>query len=289
MSLSSDATTSRADSANDAVRTQAPPSKREPTRSRDFVKSLERGLAVIRALGSQPRPMTLREVAEEAGIPRAASRRFLLTLAELSYVETDGRLFRLTPRVMELGYGYLSGLSLPDIALPHIERLVAEVEQPSEGAVLDEDEIVYVFRVPGPHIMTSVLNVGARMPAHATAMGKVLLAYLPDDEFTAYLKRADLRSYTPSTVTDGERLRADIERVRTDGYALVDQELEQGLVAVAVPVHDRQGEVVASINVSSSTVHHSAKSLAQAVLPALQTTAGEIEKDLAATARPNAL
>ncbi|MBN8870809.1 MAG: helix-turn-helix domain-containing protein [Solirubrobacterales bacterium] len=252
-------------------------------RSKDFVKSLERGLAVIRAMGSSNDPMTLSEVAARAGIPRAAARRFLITLSELSYVESDGRLFRLTPRVMELGYGYLSGLSLPDIAIPHAEWLVNETKQPSEGAILDGDEIVYVFRVPGPYIMSSNVNVGARMPAHATALGKMLLAGLSDDRLDELLKKIKFESYTERTVTDPARLKEDIERIRELGYSLVDQELEPGLCAIAVPIKTRKEDEPVAINVSSSIVHHTPESMVEEILPPLRTAADQIAADLAST------
>lgn len=237
---------------------------------------------MIRSLGSRHDAMTLSEVADHAEIPRAAARRFLITLTELGYVASDGKHFRLTPRVMELGYGYLSGLTLPDIALPHIERLVAEVKQSSEGAVIDRTEIVYILRVPGPLIMTSILNIGARMPAHATSMGKVLLSSLPKADLDRYFEQADLKRYTPNTITDAKALRKDLHRVQETGHAVVDQELEEGLCAVAVPIYDRNGSVPFAINVSSSTVHHSVKSLVEQVLPELRKTAAEIGGDLAA-------
>ncbi|MBN8867787.1 MAG: helix-turn-helix domain-containing protein [Solirubrobacterales bacterium] len=263
-------------------RNRGPVISGEPVeRSKDFVKSLERGLAVIRALGSSSDPMTLSEVAARAGIPRAAARRFLITLSELAYVESDGRLFRLTPRVMELGYGYLSGLSLPDLALPHVERLVNDTKQPSEGAILDADEIVYIFRVPGPYIMSSNVNVGARMPAHATALGKMLLAGLEEDDLSQYLAETEFDAFTERTVTDPKRLREDIDQVREQGYALVDQELEPGLCAIAVPIRTRSDDEPVAINVSSSIVHHSPESMVEVILPALQLTADQISADLA--------
>jgi len=251
------------------------------TRSKDFVKSLERGLSVIRALGTTSEAMTLSEVAAEAGIPRAAARRFLITLNELAYVDSDGKRFRLTPRVMELGYGYLSGLTLSDLAIPHAERLVTEVKQPSEGAVLDGEDIVYIFRVPGPFMLSSTVNVGARMPAHATALGKILLGHLSDAELDEYLEGAELRAYTDRTVTDAKQLRGDIAKARKDGFALVDQELEPGLCAIAVPIQSRNGDAQVAINVSSSIVHNSPETMVENVLPHLQKAAEDIAADLA--------
>jgi IclR family pca regulon transcriptional regulator len=145
-----------------------------------YVQSLQRGLAVIRAFDAGHPELTLSEVARLCGLTRAAARRFLLTLADLGYVRTDGRLFSLTPRVLELGYAFLSSLTLPEVAEPHLERLVAEVRESSSLSVLDGDDIVYVARVPTSRIMTVAINVGTRFPAYATSMGRVLLAALPD-------------------------------------------------------------------------------------------------------------
>src|SRR5215467_14516414 len=150
-------------------------------RSNDFVQSLERGLAVIRAFGPDRTRLTLSEVAREAGLTRAAARRFLLTLVELGYVRSDGREFSLRPRVLELGYAYLSGLTLPDVAGPHLEELVARLHESSSISILDGQHVVYVARVPTKRIMTVAISVGTRFPAYATSMGRVLLAALPPD------------------------------------------------------------------------------------------------------------
>src|SRR5688500_8804191 len=149
-------------------------------RGPDFVQSLERGLAVIRAFDASHSELTLSEVAASTGVTRAAARRFLLTLAVLGYVRSDGRLFSLTPRVLELGYAYLSSFSLPDVAEPHLEALVAEVNESSSVSVLDGDDVVYIARVPTSRIMTVAISVGTRFPAYATSMGRVLLAGLSD-------------------------------------------------------------------------------------------------------------
>src|SRR5512139_1746855 len=151
-------------------------------RGQDFVQSLERGLAVIRAFDRDHPELTLSEVATATGVTRAAARRFLLTLAELGYVRSDGRLFALTPRVLELGYAYLSSMSLPEVAEPHLEALVATVNESSSVSVLDGTDVVYVARVPTSRIMTVSISVGTRFPAYATSMGRVLLAGLDDAE-----------------------------------------------------------------------------------------------------------
>lgn len=256
-----------------------------PARPRDFVQSLERGLAIIRVFSAERPALTVTEIAEATGLTRAAARRFLLTLVELGYVATDGRYYELTPRVLELGYAFLSGLSFPEVALPRIERLVAEVGEASEAAILDGHEVVYVVRVPGPALMTIAVNVGARMPAYATALGRVLLAGLPDDRVAELLDEVEPKALLPRTITDRGELRAEIRRVREQGYALVDQELEEGLVAIAAPVHDRTGRVVAALNLSTHVGRKSAEEL-RAIVPALQRAAAEIEGDLAVAPAP---
>src|SRR4051812_26775817 len=183
-------------------------------RGEHFVQSLERGLAVIRAFGPEDPALTLSDVARRTNLTRAAARRFLLTLADLGYVRFDGKRFALTPRVLELGYAYLSSLSLPEIAAPHLERLAAEVRESSSVSVLDGDDIVYVGRVPTSRIMRVAINVGTRFPAYATSMGRVLLASLPEPALDSYLGRAELRRLTAHTVTDEAALRRELARIR---------------------------------------------------------------------------
>jgi IclR family transcriptional regulator, pca regulon regulatory protein len=246
----------------------------------DFVQSLERGLAVIRAFDADHPQLTLSEVARATGLTRAAARRFLLTLVELGYVRTDGRLFSLRPRVLELGYAYLSGLSLPEVALPHLEALVAEVHESSSLSVLDGEDVVYVARVPTKRIMTVAISVGTHFPAYATSMGRVLLAAQPDAWLDEYLGTADLRPLTRRTVTDPDRLRAVVQRTRAQGFALVDQELEEGLRSLAVPIHAEDGEVVAAVNVSAHASRGTSEAIRRLLLPPLQATALRIEEDL---------
>lgn len=253
-------------------------------RPREFIQSLERGLGIIRAFGPHAPEQTVSEIAAKTGLTRATARRFLITLIELGYIESDGRIFRLTPKVLELGYSFLSGLGFPDVALPHLERLVAEVDESSEASVLDGDHIVYVLRVPSSAVMTMAINVGARMPAHATSMGKVLLAALPDDELEAYLADAELQAYLPRTVTDASALRKQLDKVRAAGYALVDQELEEGLVAIAAPVHGRGGRAVGAINLSTHVMRRTVDSVRDELVGPLLATAKAIEADLAGVA-----
>lgn len=248
--------------------------------SGEFVQSLERGLAVIRSFGPDDPELTLSDVARRTELTRAAARRFLLTLVELGYVRTDGKHFALTPRVLELGYAYLSSLSLPEIAEPHLERLAATVHESSSVSVLDGDEIVYVGRVPTSRIMRVSINVGTRFPAYATSMGRVLLAALGADELAAYLERAEIVPLTARALGTPEALRAELDTIRRQGWALVDQELEEGLRSIAVPVRDSGGRVVAAVNVSAHASRASADSVRRDLLRPLLDTARRIESDL---------
>ncbi|GAA3756018.1 IclR family pca regulon transcriptional regulator [Spinactinospora alkalitolerans] len=256
-------------------------------RGEHFVQSLERGLAVIRAFSPQTPSMTLSEVARVTGLTRAAARRFLLTLADLGYVRTDGRMFALTPRVLELGYAYLSSAGLPEVAQPHLERLVAEVRESSSVSVLDGDDVVYVARVPTSRIMAVAINVGTRFPAYVTSMGRVLLAGRPAAELDAYLERLEPQRLTAHTVTSPTRLRAEIERVRGQGWSIVDQELEEGLRSVAAPIRDRNGAVIAAVNVSAHASRTAVEDIRRDLLPPLLATAARIEADLEIATRGN--
>jgi IclR family pca regulon transcriptional regulator len=253
----------------------------EKQRDSDYVQSLDRGLSVIRSFGPHHAEQTLSEVARRTDLTRAAARRFLLTLVRIGYMQTDGKVFRLTPRVLNLGYAYLSGLSLSALAAPHLEDLVREVRESSSMAVLDDTDVVYVARVPTARIMAVDIQVGTRFPAHVTSMGRVLLAALPDARLDEVLSTASLTAYTASTLTDPAALRKVIEQVRSRGYALVVGELEEGLISVAAPVRDRQGETVAAVNVSSLVTRTTRKKMETAMLPRLLSCVQDIELDLA--------
>ncbi len=254
-------------------------------RSPEFVQSLERGLAVICAFDRSRPELTLSEVAAVTGVTRAAARRFLLTLADLGYVRNDGRFFSLSPRVLELGYAYLSSLSLPEVAEPHLEALVAEVNESSSVSVLDGCDVVYVARVPVSRIMTVAINVGTRFPAYVTSMGRVLLAGMPDDELGRYLDTLVVRPLTARTVGSAKALKTEIQRVRAQGWSIVDQELEEGLRAVAAPIRDRTGRTVAAVNVSAHASRSSLESMRRDLVPPLLAAAARISADLPANSR----
>jgi IclR family pca regulon transcriptional regulator len=252
-------------------------------RGAHYIQSLERGLAVIRAFDADRSALTLSDVARATGLTRAAARRFLLTLADLGYVRTDGRLFSLTPRVLELGYSYLSGQTLPQLAQPHLERLSRTVRESTSVSVLDGTDIVYVARVPTARIMSVAITVGTRFPAYAASMGRVLLAGLPPAELDAYLASVRPEPLTTRTVRDAGALRTELEAVRAQGWAIVDQELEDGLLAVAAPITDRSGRTVAAVNVSLHAARSSVESIRRDTLPALLDTAAAISADLRAS------
>ncbi|MEN3265715.1 IclR family transcriptional regulator C-terminal domain-containing protein [Pseudonocardia sp.] len=245
----------------------------------EHVRSLARGLAVIRAFDAERPEQTLSEVARRTGLPRAATRRFLLTLVDLGYVRTDGRLFALTPRVLELGYAYLSSLSLPEIAAPHLEALVRQVQESASVSVLDGADVVYVARVPTSRIMTVAITIGTRFPAYATSMGRVMLAALPPAERSARLATLRPQPLTDRTLTDPAALGQELDVVRDAGFCVVDQELELGLRSISVPVRDAGGTVIAAVNVSTRA---GSRDVVRDVLPELRACAAAIEADLAA-------
>lgn len=203
---------------------------------------------------------------------------------ELGYVRTDGRLFALRPKILELGYAYVSSMSLPEVAMPHLERLVEKVHESSSVSVLDGDEVVYVARVPARRIMRIAIAVDTRFPAYATSMGRVLLAGQSDDWLDGYLATAALRTITDRTIVDARKLRAELLQVRRDGYAIVDQELEEGLRSVAAPIRDGSGSVIATVNLSTHTSRGTVELMRGTMLESLLETAGAIQSDYCAAA-----
>ncbi|MGK5448413.1 IclR family transcriptional regulator domain-containing protein [Streptomyces radiopugnans] len=253
----------------------------------EFVESLARGLGVLAAFDGSRGGMTLTALAEATGLARATVRRSLITLEHLGYVTVagDGRLFHPEPRVLELGYAELSCLTLPEIAQPHLVSLVERVHESASMSVLVGDDIQYAARVPTVRIMSVDITVGTRFPAYATSMGRVLLAGLPREERTERLRRVDPEPLTRHTVTSRERLAGILEQVARDGYALVEEELEEGLRSLAVPVRDRTGRVVAAVNVSTHTSRRTAERAGEELLPALHEAAEKITADLRAAGR----
>ncbi len=246
----------------------------------EFVESLARGLTVLTAFGDGRAELTLSAVAEATGLARATARRALITLEHLGQVEVRQRAFRLTPGVLALGYPGLSRTTLSEIASPHLGTLVQQVHDSASLAVLDGDAIQYTARVATGRIMSVDIGIGTRFPAYATSMGRVLLAGLAPDDRTAVLRRTGLRALTPRTVTSLPELGAILARVRDDGYALVDEELEEGLCSLAVPVRDRGGRVVAALNVAMHSSRRTVEQCLTEVLPELLAAAARVEADL---------
>jgi IclR family transcriptional regulator, pca regulon regulatory protein len=252
---------------------------------RDYVRSLERGLSVIRTLGRPGPGMTLAEAARELHLTRASARRTLVTLERMGYLRSDDRRYTLTPKVVELGHGYRSGLALPDIARPHLQELMHETDEFCSVSVLDGDETLCVARVAPARIMNVAMAVGTRLRAYATCVGRVLLAELSAEDLDGYLARVELQALTPVTLVSPAELQRELDRVRRQRFALVDQELERGLRSVATPIRDAAGRVVAAANVGAQAGRVTVATLRRALLPSLRTAVDSIERDFA-VARP---
>jgi IclR family transcriptional regulator, pca regulon regulatory protein len=246
-----------------------------------YVQSFARGLAVIRAFNAERPEQTLTDVAAATGLTRAGARRILLTLQTLGYVEAEGRLFRLTPRILDLGFAYLTSMPFWNLAEPVMEDLSAQVHESCSAAVLDRSEIVYVLRVPTHKIMTINLSIGSRLPAYCTSMGRVLLAALDDDALDATLGLAPLYAHTQRTITDRDELKKAIALVRRQGWAIVDQELEVGLISLSAPIRNRQGRVIAAMNISGNAQRNSAKQMVKTFLEPLQNAAQTVSEMVA--------
>lgn len=248
--------------------------------SRDYVSSLARGLDVLRAFNRTRRKMTLSEVAAETGNTRAGARRILLTLVREGYAVADGRLFDLTPQVLELGFSVLSSKGTWDIARPFIEHLSDEMRESVSAAILDQYDVVYVSGSQFHRVISVGITVGRRFPAHATATGRVLLAGLPEDQWPHMLETIPLTRMNERTVTDRSAFRDILIDVRNKGWSLVDQELETGLMSVAVPLYLSSGAMAGSINVGVPSLRMTTAQMVDDILPKLQETVGKINMAL---------
>lgn len=246
--------------------------------SRHFVRSAARVLEIIRAFDADHPRMTLSEVAAHVDLDRSTTRRFLLTLRDLGYVAQGRHDFALTPRILELGYAYLSGMPLVEVARPYVQQLADLLHETASLTVLDGDDVVYLDLASSGRITALRIKVGTRFPAHVTSMGRVLLAGLADTQLDAALKRLSTTSARGQQRTYDE-LRAEVFRAREQGWAIVDQELDDGLVGVAAPVTDRHGAVLAAINVSVHAVREPHTHVLESYVPALQDAAAAIARD----------
>lgn len=251
-----------------------------PRGSDSFVEAFARGLAVIRAFGPECKDPTLSEVAERAGLSPAGARRLLHTLVALGYAKNNGRTFSLTPAILDLGYSYLSSLSLREIALPYVEQFAKEHGEVCSLSVSDRTDIMYVARaeIRGPSARR--LIIGERLPAHATSAGQVLLAQLPEPELEAFLARAPFEQFTPHTLTTREQLLEAIEAARKSCYAFTDQQLEFGICGLSVPVKDRNDGVVGALTTSVNIAKHEPDSVIPTFLSSLQELASAIGNGL---------
>lgn len=243
---------------------------------KEFMTTLAKGLAVLGSFGKERPSMTLSEAATATNVSRATARRILRTLAELGYVTQEGRQFSLSSNILKLGFAYLATQSWIDRAQPLMRDLSERLGESCSAAILEGNEIVYVARVPTRRIMSTVLSVGSRLPAFHTALGRIQLGFLDEAEIWRRLKSQHIEAYTPSTITD---LQALFDRVRDDhaqGFSIVDEELERGLRAIAVPVTDRSGQAVGAINVSTHAARITRNEMRDIFLPALRALADEI-------------
>ena len=242
----------------------------------DFMTSLARGLAVLRAFADTRKPQTIAQISQQTGIPRAAVRRCLHTLRQLGYVDAELNNFTLRPKVLTLGYSYLSSTPLTAAAQPCLNGVSKALGESSSLAVLEEDQVLYVARAATSRVMSVSLAAGSRLPAYCSSLGRVLLAHLPQDELDAYLARATLTPMTEHTITDPARLREVLAQVRRDGYAVNNEELELGLRSIAVPVRGASGRVLAALNVGAHAARVTPERMVEDFLPVLHQGAREL-------------
>jgi IclR family transcriptional regulator, pca regulon regulatory protein len=247
-----------------------------------YVQSFARGLEVIRSFSACAPRQTLTEVAGRTGLTRAGARRILLTLQTLGYVESDGRLFALTPRILDLGFAYLSSMPIWNVAEPVMEALVEQVKESCSAGVLEGTDIVYVLRVSTRKIMRNSLGVGSRLPAYCTSLGRMLLAGLADEDVVAVLEASVLEARTRHSLTEVDAILAKVQQARRQGWCLVNQELEEGLVSIAAPVVNRAGRTIAALNISGQANRTSARQMQEAMVPALREAAAEVSARLRA-------
>jgi IclR family pca regulon transcriptional regulator len=254
----------------------------ELNNDKDYLKTLARGLQLIRSFGNESPRMTLSEVARKNSMSRASARRFLLTLQKLGYIVKTDEYFQLTAKILEIGHRYLANLDFIDVITPLMREVSRKLYKACSASILNETDIVYIARIPSQHQILSVnLNIGSRLPAYCTSMGRVLLGNLSEEELKEYFRKANLVPRTPRTVTDPEELRRIIRQVKSDGYCLVNQELEESLCSISVPVRNRKGNILCAINVGMPVGQVSRKEILSDYLPALKEAAAKAEQLLA--------
>lgn len=253
----------------------------DPTEGPDFVTALARGLTVIRSFGPDRPQMTLADIAKRVSLPRATVRRSLITLETLGYVESDGRNFSLSPKVLALGNSYLTSSPFPRTIQPMLERLAEKVGESCWASILDEEDVLLVAGAKSNRMLSAGLRVGSRIPAYCSAFGRVLLSGLSDEEIDVNLSSIILRMHTSRTITDPATIKRMIVEARTNGYAIVDGEVELGLSSIAVPITDLRGKIVAAVNTTAPSSRVKPQEMIERFLPYLRQLAEEIRPVMA--------
>ena len=246
----------------------------------DFIESLDRGLRVLELFGGGQQPMTLSDLARAADLPRATARRILFTFERAGFVESDGKLFRLTPRVLVLASSYLASNHVVSVLQPALDKLSSEAQEISSMAILDGNDVVFIARASPTRIFSAGIDVGYRLPAFCTSVGRVLLSRLSDGELASALDKMDLAPLTPFTLTDRKLLLKAIVADRAQGYSLVDREAEPGFRSISVPVRRYDGAIVAAINMGAHVDRVSATEMVERFLPRLRDAAASVKSML---------
>jgi IclR family transcriptional regulator, pca regulon regulatory protein len=249
----------------------------DPTERPDFVTALARGLSVIRSFGPDRSQMSLADIAKRVNLPRATVRRSLITLETLGYIESDGRRFALSPKVLALGNSYLSSSPLPRTVQPMLERLAESSGEACWAAILDDDEVLLVAGAKKNRLLSAGLSVGSRMPAFCSALGRVLLAGLPEQRLDAYFAKVALRNFTSRTMTDYGAVRRAVRDAKANGYAIADGELESGLCSIAIPVVNHKGQLIASLNAVAPSSRVRGAEMIERFMPQLKTIADDLQ------------
>jgi IclR family pca regulon transcriptional regulator len=247
---------------------------------KEFMATLAKGLSVLSAFDRERPAMTLSQAAQAAGLSRATARRILRTLTALGYVEQSGRQFTLSSRILKLGYAYLATQNWIEQAAAPMRQLSEQFHESCSLAILQGTEIVYVARIPASRIMSVALAVGTRLPAFHTALGRIQLGFLDDAELWRRLRSLRIEAYTPSTIVDIQALFDRVREDREQQFAIVDEELERGLRAIAVPILDRSGQVVAALNLSTHTTRTTRNEMRERFLPNLRAIAEQISASI---------
>lgn len=249
--------------------------------SKDFLKTLARGISLIKSFDFDNPKMTLSEVARKNNMSRASARRFVLTLEDLGYLVRSGDYFQLSANILDIGNNYLQNLDFIEIITPYMREVSQNLGKACSASILNDTDIVYVARIPSQQQILSVnLNIGSHLPAYCTSMGRIMLADLSIEDLEDYFQKAQLKSYTDKTVTDPEKLRRIISKVKKDGYSIVNQELEKSLQAIAVPVRNSEGRVICSMNIGMPVGQVKMNQVMSEYLPVLKNAAGKAEKAL---------